>query len=91
MISLIEIEKAIMKFIWKHKQSRIAKTILSTMRETGGITVPDLKLQYRPIVTKMTWYWHQNRQADQWYRRHREKPTKIQLSHTMQGTITYNG
>ena len=53
MIFLIEIEKAIMKFIWKKIQSRITKTIVSAMSEAEGITISDVKLLYRLIVTKM--------------------------------------
>ena len=52
MIFLTKIEKAFMKFIWKHKPSRITKTILSTRIEAEGITIPDFKL-HRAIVTKM--------------------------------------
>ena len=56
MMYLIEIEQAIMKFIWKNKKPRIPKAILSRMSEKGGIAIPDLQLYYKAIVTKMAWY-----------------------------------
>ena len=48
-----ELERAFRKFIWNNKQPRIAKTLLTDKRTSGGITMPDLKLYYRAIVMKM--------------------------------------
>jgi hypothetical protein len=45
-----DMERAILKLIWKGKKSRIAKTILNNKRMMGVITIPGLKLYYRAIV-----------------------------------------
>ena len=39
-----DMERAILKFIWKGKKPRIEKTILNNKRTAGGITFLDLKL-----------------------------------------------
>ena len=46
-----ELEQNIPQFIWKHKRSCIAKAV---------------RLDYKTTVIKTVWYWHKNRNMDQW-------------------------
>lgn len=59
----LDMDKLILKFVWKGRMPGVANTVLKDNSKGGGMTLPDFKTYHKATGIKTGW--QKNRQMDQ--------------------------
>lgn len=62
-----EIDRLVLKFLYKNKGHRIGKTNWKK-KKVGGLTLTDSRAFYKATFIKTMQYWDKDRHLDQWIR-----------------------
>ena len=60
-----ELEQITSQFVWQYRKTLNSQSILRK-NGTGEINLPNFRLYYKATVIKTVWYWHKDRNIDQW-------------------------
>ena len=66
MAFLTELEQKNFTVHMETQKTLNSQSMLRKKNGAGGINLPDFRLRYKATVNKTVWYWHKNRNTDQW-------------------------
>ena len=81
-----ELEQKVLKICMETQKTLNSQSNLDKEKNGAGeIRFPDFRLYYKATVIKRVWYWHKNRNIDQWNRIENQE-----ISPCTQGKLIYD-
>ena len=66
MLFFTELEQNNFKMCMETQKTPSSQSNLEKKTQAGGIRSPDFRLYYKATIIKTVWYWHKDRNKDQW-------------------------